>query len=202
MSAAPDLLADLMAPFVGRLHLVRVAPAANVAIPAKDQQRRGIAADSAGCEGLRRAANLGAPSQAIAGVRNPADRPENEYRRGVSQVSQPSRGVIPARDSAALAALAWTDADMSRFIARRDRLRRWGWADPDAEALAERLVIRDRGGDPRAACVDCDHYRPGRCANHRLAGLGSAEVGRDLAATLQRCAGFRTVDPPPRGGGV
>jgi hypothetical protein len=65
---------------------------------------------------------------------------------------------------------------------------------PDAyEALADRLVRRDRDLDARVSCADCKHYRPGRCGNHIAAGLRSPEVGRDLAALLQRCDGFSNV---------
>jgi hypothetical protein len=74
---------------------------------------------------------------------------------------------------------------------------RWGWAEPEAEALAGRLVLRDRERDPRVACADCTHYRPGRCSNHRRAGLASAEVGRDLAGRLQRCPGFASSEGAP-----
>ena len=92
-----------------------------------------------------------------------------------------------------LAAVAWTDADISAFIERRARLLRWGWAEPEAEKLAERLVKRDREHDERVSCADCAHYQPGRCSNHRCAGLNAAEVGRDLVALLQRCHGFQLV---------
>ena len=90
-----------------------------------------------------------------------------------------------------LAAVAWTDADLGRFIDRRARLIRWGWAEPEAEKLAERLVKRDRDLDDRVSCTDCQHYRPGRCDNHGQAGLNTSDVGRDLAAMLQRCPGFQ-----------
>ena len=36
---------------------------------------------------------------------------------------------------------AWNDADISAFLDRRARLLRWGWAEPEAEKLAERLVL-------------------------------------------------------------
>ena len=94
-------------------------------------------------------------------------------------------------DCAALDAVAWTDADIARFLDRRARLLRWGWAEPEAEKLAERLVRRDREADPRVSCTDCRHYRPGRCGDHRAAGLDSAELGSELAAMLQRCPGFQ-----------
>jgi hypothetical protein len=93
--------------------------------------------------------------------------------------------------AADLAAVAWTDADIARFFDRRARMLRWGWAEPDAEKLAERLVKRDREHDDRVSCAECLHYRPGRCGSHRRAGLHSPGVGRGLAATLQRCPGFQ-----------
>jgi hypothetical protein len=94
-------------------------------------------------------------------------------------------------DALDLAAVAWTDADIARFLERRSRLLRWGWSEQDAEKLAERLVRRDREQDERVSCMDCAHYRPGRCGNHRRAGIGTADVGRDLVAMLQRCPGFQ-----------
>ena len=89
-----------------------------------------------------------------------------------------------------LAAVCWTDKHIDSFLARRDRLLRWGWAESDAERLAERLVLRDRETDDRVSCTECRHYRPGHCGNYRRAGLYSSEVGRDLAGRLQRCPGF------------
>jgi hypothetical protein len=86
--------------------------------------------------------------------------------------------------------LAFLGAD-PRFNARRERLLRWGWNAADAEAMAERLIRRDREADDRVSCAaDCKHYRPGRCGNHRAADLSTPDVGRDLAALLQRCGGF------------
>ena len=39
-----------------------------------------------------------------------------------------------------LAAVAWTDGDIARFLDRGARLLRWGWTQPKAERLADRLV--------------------------------------------------------------
>lgn len=103
------------------------------------------------------------------------------------------RGIACAPEALDLAAVAWTDADIARFLDRRARLLRWGWAEPDAETLAERLVKRDREHDGRVSCTDCGHYRQGRCGNHKAALLHSPEVGRDLAAMLQRCPGFQPM---------
>ena len=97
----------------------------------------------------------------------------------------------PASLSPDLSTVAWTDEDIDRFNARRARLMRWGWPETDAEAMSERLVIRDRTGDDRVSCADCQHCRPRRCDNHRRAGLHCDELGRDLVAMLQRCPGFQ-----------
>lgn len=94
-----------------------------------------------------------------------------------------------------LAAVAWTDADIARFLDRRARLIRWRWTEPEAEKLAERLVKRDREQDDRVNCADCRHCQPGRCGNHRRAGLSSPTVGRELVRLLQRCSGFQTTRP-------
>lgn len=83
------------------------------------------------------------------------------------------------------------DPAAHRFAARRARLIRWGWPQDEAQAMAERLARRDLSGDDRASCTECRAYRPGRCGNHRRAGLFGPELGRDLAALLQRCPGFR-----------
>ena len=123
-----------------------------------------------------------------------ANSAKSEHPCGFSQDSQDSQGCPPpcaAPEPHDLAAVAWTDADIARFLDRRARLIRWGWAEPGAEKLAERLVIRDREQDERVSRTDCGHYRPGRCSNHRRAGLNVADVGRDLAALLQRCPGFQ-----------
>lgn len=90
-----------------------------------------------------------------------------------------------------LSTVAWTDTDVAAFLGRRARLMRWGWPEADAEKLAERLAKRDREHDDRVSCTDCRHYRPGRCGNHEAAGLQGHDIGRDLAAMLQRCTGFQ-----------
>lgn len=82
-----------------------------------------------------------------------------------------------------------------RLAERLNRLLRWGWSEPDARALVERLARRDRehaAGNPdvRVVCaVDCGHYQPGRCGNHRAAGLLTSIIGPDLAVLPQRCPG-------------
>lgn len=85
----------------------------------------------------------------------------------------------------------------------RARLIRWAWSQYEAQAAAERQALRDPAGDDLASCTEYASYRPGRCGNHRRAGLFSPEVGCDLAAMprLKRGTGrpalFATV--PTRG---
>ena len=84
----------------------------------------------------------------------------------------------------------WDDAEIARFVARRNRLMRWGWGQSKAELLAERLTLRDRDSDDRVICCECRHCRQGRCDNYGAAGLQMPEVARGLATTLHRCLGF------------
>lgn len=88
----------------------------------------------------------------------------------------------------------WDDAACARFVARVSLSLRRGINATDADDLAERLHLRDVQGDDRHLCVECRHYRPGRCGNPRAAGLHSSDVGRDLAGMLQRCPGFAPAD--------
>lgn len=85
----------------------------------------------------------------------------------------------------------WNDAEIATFVARVALFLRRGMTGTDADDLAERLVLRDRDGDDMHVCVECAHYRPGRCGNHRRAMLQTSEVGRDLAGLLQRCPGYQ-----------
>ena len=201
MSAA--LLDELLAGYVAPVRVAFAAlPPAKAANPANREHPCGPAPALAVCEGLRIPANAAGAdvedspdSQTFAGIRKPENRPGSVEPRGSSQDSQLSQGYAlqcTTVGDSDLAAVAWTDADIARFLDRRARLLRWGWPEPEAEKLAERLVIRDRERDDRVSCTDCRHYRPGRCGNHRRAGLLSAEVGRNWVALLQRCPGFKS----------
>ena len=184
------LLDELMAPFLAP----RIANAQpNLAKAANVELRRAVWADSAPCEGLRIPAKAEPDSQTFAGLRNSQTGAQSEHRCGSSQDSQDSqwwRAICATVGADELDAVAWTDADIAHFSDRRNRLLHWGWTEADAEKQAERLVKRDREQDDRVSCTDCRHYRPGRCGNCKAAGLGSADVGRDFAAMLQRCPGF------------
>ena len=118
---------------------------------------------------------------------NTQESQESQESQGYN--SKQSAATTPAPDLLAL--VAWSGTDVARFTQRRDRLTRWGWPATAAEAMARQLTLRDLAGEDRHACFECSHHQPGRCGNHRAAGLQSPEVGRDLAALLQRCPGFK-----------
>lgn len=69
----------------------------------------------------------------------------------------------------------------------------------DAEALADKLVKRDREKDDRRLCLECTHLcgQPGswRCSNALQANISVDAVDTSLSATLvltlQRCGGFK-----------
>jgi hypothetical protein len=49
-------------------------------------------------------------------------------------VARCANEVVALASDADLAAVAWTDADIARFLARRHPLMRWGLPEPAAEA--------------------------------------------------------------------
>lgn len=198
MSAS--LLHELLSEYSGALPDALTTPA-KAANSAKSVDLQGLKGASATCEGLRISANAGACAKGVplefagfANVRSLPDPAETQQIRASSQDSQDSQACLPTNVSApTLAAVAWTDEDIARFAEREARLLRWGWPAAEAEAMAERLVLRDRQRDDRVSCTECDHYRPGRCGNHRAADLHAPLVARDMAALLQRCGGFEPL---------
>ena len=100
---------------------------------------------------------------------------------------------LSAADAGQCHAQPWDDATCARFVARVSRFLRLGIDATDADDLAERLHLRDAQQDDRRMCLECLHYRPGRCGNHRRAGLDSPEVGRNLATLLQHCEGYSKI---------
>lgn len=175
-----DMLADLLGP--GANPEDTPANAANHANP---KHPCGVPDDSEPAKVLRILAkpkpqitDAEPDSQAFAAIRRPENRPQSEHWRRLSQDSQDSQGHPLACDPVIVA-----------------RLIRWGWQHAEAQAQADRLRDRDEHADFRHLCIECRHYRPGRCGNHRAAALCSADVGHDLATMFQDCAGFaRRVD--------
>jgi len=75
------------------------------------------------------------------------------------------------------------------FQGRLVRFTAWGLSHEEANQLADKLVARDREGDDRRLCLECDHLRGTFCRNYREADIGEY-LPRDFVTLFQRCAGF------------
>lgn len=91
--------------------------------------------------------------------------------------------------------LAMNSAEIDSFNARVQLFTRHALDQTQAEGVADGLVIRDRDGDDRRLCLECQHLRGGgtsrACNQWRAAGLDAAGVPADVVMMLQRCNGFR-----------
>ncbi len=90
---------------------------------------------------------------------------------------------------------AMNGAEIDAFTARLSRFTDKGLTLADAEALADKLVIRDRESDDRRLCMECSHlHRGGRCGNWQRAEVAmtarDARLPAELVQRLQRCDGF------------
>lgn len=97
---------------------------------------------------------------------------------------------------------AMTGAEIDTFTARLARFTDRGLGLDDAEALADKLVARDRESDDRRLCLECFHLsaQSGKawgCRNWQRAGIASrardAQLSAVLVYQLQRCDGFKEV---------
>lgn len=128
-----------------------------------------------------------APSASLTDTHRQAIR---EHRAELLSLLAPAPAADPDR-------LCWphsggmNGAELEHFAKRTQEFTRRGISTEAAEAMADRLVIRDREQDDRRTCLGCATFRPGRCGNYRRAGLQAPDVGRDLGAMLQRCPGFQ-----------
>ncbi|MFM9880361.1 MAG: hypothetical protein ACKVOO_08135 [Burkholderiaceae bacterium] len=94
---------------------------------------------------------------------------------------------------------AMNSAEIDLFTARLNRFTEKGLTCNYGEALADKLVLRDRDQDDRRICLECKHldgHGAGswRCGNWRAAGVAissrDAQLPADLVVQLQRCDGF------------
>ena len=94
---------------------------------------------------------------------------------------------------------AMNGAELDLLAARLARFTDKGVSQGDAEALADKLVIRDRDSDDRALCLECRHMAgygraSWRCGNWQAAGIAisqrDSQLAADLVFKLQRCAGL------------
>jgi hypothetical protein len=97
---------------------------------------------------------------------------------------------------------AMTGAEIDTFTARLNYFTGCGMADSDVEALAYKLVSRDRESDDRRLCLECAHlagHGAGamRCTNWERAGVAvqarDARLSGALVHRLQQCDGFKEV---------
>ena len=87
----------------------------------------------------------------------------------------------------------WSEAVIVRFQARTATIQRHGFAEQDAEDLAERLHLRDRQADDRHMCLECrDLESTGRCAAARRGDIPGADRRMEPVQTiLMRCHAFQ-----------
>lgn len=93
---------------------------------------------------------------------------------------------------------AMNTAEIDIFTARLARFTDKGLTLDDAEALADKLVTRDRANDNRRLCLECAHLQGvGRwsCSNWKQAAIGTRAADAGLAHGMvvapQHCAGFK-----------
>lgn len=89
------------------------------------------------------------------------------------------------RANVGLAHTAYTEQETALYAARLQSFQGKGIADDAASTLANRLTQRDRQGDDRRSCAECDGFYAGRCKRHL------SPIGESTIQTLHRCKGFR-----------
>ena len=104
---------------------------------------------------------------------------------------------------------AMSTAEIDAFTVRLARFTDKGLSLDDAEALADKLVVRDRERDNRRLCLECVHlsgFAPAswRCGNWQAAGIAirphDTQLPAELVVQLQRCGGFTPhLTPTPQG---
>lgn len=94
--------------------------------------------------------------------------------------------------------VAMNTREIDIFTARVVRFTAKGLGLDDADALADKLLKRDRDLDERRLCLECINLTRPRgawsCTKWRAAGLGEVRVPSDLMQLLQRCDAFNAFD--------
>lgn len=95
---------------------------------------------------------------------------------------------------------AMTGAEIDTFTARLSRITDKGVSLNDGEAMADKLLIRDRQAGDWFSCLECAHLggygsSSWRCGNWKAAGVAlrakDALLPADLVQQLQHCDGFK-----------
>lgn len=96
---------------------------------------------------------------------------------------------------------AMNGGEIELFQARSVRFAERGLSGNESEAMAEKLVARDRDADDRRFCLECKHFSgysqaSWRCGNWPTGGIAIRMRERllpaDFVLQLQRCDGFFT----------
>ncbi len=126
-------------------------------------------------------------------------------------VSIVAAGTSPSLDPDAVCwphSTAMNGAEIDLFAARLHRFTDKGLTVTEGEAMADKLVVRDREADDRRLCMECrqlsGHGQPSwRCGNWQAAGIAihprDTRLPADLVLQLQRCHGFAPYLRSPQG---
>jgi hypothetical protein len=118
----------------------------------------------------------------------PTSKSESTTTAKVVPISNPDRWCWPNSP-------AMNGQEIDVFNRRNNLFLARGWGA--AEAVADRLVRRDRESDDRVVCLECVHYTKRWCANANAAQLSptksSIQIATDLITLLQRCPGFLAI---------
>lgn len=120
-----------------------------------------------------------------------APRAEDGAMSANEQPADPDRWCWPCSS-------AMNTRELETFVQRLEKFTSKGLCLHEAEALADRLVQRDREADDRALCVECSHLqgRTGRwrCGSGLMAGetmsAAALQLPSLLTRQLQHCAEF------------
>lgn len=126
--------------------------------------------------------------------------PTAEVKHPKTAEPQKPQALIPDPDAYCWPhSTAMNTQEISLFIQRLEVFAWKGVAQPEAESLADALVLRDRDGDDRKLCLECCHLRGGAgpwcCANATAAQMAvnthHVDLPAGLTRQLQRCPGFK-----------
>ncbi len=114
-------------------------------------------------------------------------RPDAEALAAQGMARDPDRHCWPNTN-------AMNTVEIDTFTARAHLLTERGVSTPEAEDMADALVLRDREADDRRMCLECSHLRRSaglwRCGQWERAELAAADVPGDVGNLLQRCSAF------------
>lgn len=95
---------------------------------------------------------------------------------------------------------AMNTREIDTFAARLSMITTRGLHLSQAEALADKLMVRDREMDDRVSCLECRHlagFGFRRCANWSEAAVSRQGLATEFVCAMQRCPGFKATPTPP-----